>query len=430
MEQKKTSTGDLKSYAKQHQHALEYLLKWIVFAFILAFPMALSVFVLTRGVELLLKQLEMKTSYWIYFWPTVGALFLGLVLRLLDADVKEEGVPAYVKSILRHRGFMPGKIWPLKILATLVTVGFGGSGGLIGPMSQSGGALGSYLGRIFRRFPYLLPFREDDLRIAGICGAAAAFGALLKAPIAGGFLAVEILYAANMSYRDLFPAFLASASCYVIYCSWTCFDPLFQVARFDLSTDIIIYSLIVGVSGGIIGAIFIQTLRYIRKGFHRSRFPLILKPAVGGLLVGLTAYLINTDVMGYGREVFVLGSNGGEGLALSFVVLLLIGKLVATCFTVGSGGSGGVTFPMIVAGALMGAVGSKVFHITDPGQQMALSVTGICSLMGAVLNVPIAAIIFSIEVFHTQFALPAIIGAVVGFQIARPHVVFEYLDED
>lgn len=112
--------------------------------------------------------------------------------------------------------------------------------------------------------------------------------------------------------------------------------------------------------------------------------------------------------------------------ALISVILLILGKVVATAFTIGSGGSAGFTFPSLILGALAGDLVAISFGVIEPGTHLALIVVGIAGSLGAILNAPIASIVICTEIFGFSFSLPAILGGVIGFMVGRPKVIYEY----
>ncbi|HNT35174.1 MAG TPA: chloride channel protein, partial [bacterium] len=295
---------------QQYRRAWEYLVKWSIISVSIAIPAALSVWALRTFVDILFMRLCGKASALLFFMPAVGGLVVGLILYRIDHRVSGEGVPRYVKAVLENNGAIPFRIWPLKILATITSLGFGGSGGLVGPLAYAGGALGSSVGRALKKLPFLLPLQQSDLKVATVCGVGAALGALLKAPVAGAILAGEILYTASLSYRDLFPAMLASACSYLVYCFATDFKSFFDVAPFANSPQMVGYSALVGLAGGFVGILFVQTLRVVRHGFDRCFLPIVLRPAAGGVIVGILAWLVGREIMSVGRPLFHVAVTG------------------------------------------------------------------------------------------------------------------------
>jgi len=296
-------------------------------------------------------------------------------------------------------------------------------------MALVNGGVGSFLSRKLKGFSHPLHLREEELDTATVCGVAGALGALLKAPLGGGIFAVEILYAASINYRKLFPAILSSGIGYTIYGLITDFSPPWGRMAFSFRPREIPLFLLAAVLTGWMGLLFIAVYEKISAFFKGIGVSDNLKPALGGIGCGLIGLSIGLKVMGVGittlREIIQPRSTFTL-FALFSIMLFLFGKMAATAFTIGSGGSAGFTFPSIMLGALAGDLVAISFGVTDPGTHLALVVVGIAGSLGAILNVPIASIVICIEVFGFSFSLPAILGGVIGFMVGRPKVIYEY----
>jgi CIC family chloride channel protein len=148
--------------------------------------------------------------------------------------------------------------------------------------------------------------------------------------------------------------------------------------------------------------------------------------------------------MGFAQKGQVLGPgtfravlDPSSGLCIYMLALLLFGKIVATVFTVGSGNPAGLTGPVLMIGAMAGSImGSCLIPICTPGagsggpEHVGFVAVGMAGMLAAVLNVPIAAVVILMEVFGTTYALPAALGSIIAFSIARSEVVYRYLETE
>ncbi len=411
----------------KNEGTLNHILRWSLTSFIIGTTSGLVVYLFKSAVLFLsrLPSLQILT----YAGPALGGLITGLFIYRIEPRARGEGMPTYIQIVNEKSGFVPLRLTLLKYLAGLFTLGFGGSGGFVGPMALVNGGVGSFLSRKLKGLSHPFYLRGEELHTATVCGVAGALGALLKAPLGGGIFAVEILYAASINYRKLFPAILSSGLGYTIYGLLTDFTPPWGRMAFSFRPKEIPLFLLAAVLTGWTGLLFISVYEKVSAFLRRIKVSDDLKPALGGIGCGLIGLSIGIRVMGVGittlkeimqpRSTFTL-------FAIFSIVLLLLGKILATAFTIGSGGSAGFTFPSIILGALAGDLVAISFGVTAPGTHLALIVVGIAGSLGAILNVPIASIVICIEVFGFSFSLPAILGGVIGFMVGRPKVIYEY----
>jgi len=407
--------------------SLNYILKWSLTSLIIGTASGVVVYLFKRAV-LFFSQFP-AWQILVYAGPAFGGLIIGLVFYRIEPEARGEGMPTYIQAVNENRGFVPLRLTVLKYLAGLFTLGFGGSGGFVGPMALVNGGVGSFLARKLRSFSHPFNLKGEELNTATVCGVAGALGALLKAPLGGGIFAVEILYAASINYRKLFPAVLSSGLGYTIYGLITDFSPPWGRRAFSFQPKEIPLFLLAAVLTGWVGLFFITVYEKVSLLFRRIRISDDLKPALGGIGCGLTGLILGVKVMGVGTntlEEIMQPRSTFTLFALISVILLVLGKIVATAFTIGSGGSAGFTFPSLILGALAGDLVAISFGVTEAGTHLALIVVGIAGSLGAILNVPIASIVICIEMFGFSFSLPAILGSVIGFMVGRPKVIYEY----
>jgi len=207
------------------------------------------------------------------------------------------------------------------------------------------------------------------MRKLAICGISAAFGSIFTAPVAGGVFGTEIFYRDDMEYNNLFLGFLSSITAYYVHSVLLGQTRLFQFSPpegyvFVPSRDILFF-IALGVFVGFVSLFFIKSLYGYEHFNSRLNLPPYIKTALGGLLTGITAIIATPYIMGSGIDLvekLVLE----ESFPLSLILLMLLGKIVATSFTAGSGASGGVVAPSLTIGALTGTLVSQLVAYPYP----------------------------------------------------------------
>jgi CIC family chloride channel protein len=177
----------------------------------------------------------------------------------------------------------------------------------------------------------------------------------------------------------------------------------------------------------VVGMIFVYIYEEIKLPLRDKKRYRGIYPIIGGVGVTIIGLIFGQKVMGTGEDMVLTALNNQNFIIGG--IILLIGKLLATTITVKSGGSGGFTFPAIIMGALSANIISRLFGIEDAVLHHAIICTGITAAMASVLNTPIAASIIMLELFGVRAAPPVVMGAVLGFIIGRPTVIYSYRDK-
>lgn len=352
--------------------------------------------------------------------PVVGGIVSGLIAKYVTPEVRGHGTDAAIRAVLFRDGFIRGRTPLAKLAATISTVGSGGSGGLVGPMVHVGAGISSVLTRAFK-------LGRRYMRAMALSGMGAGVSGVLKAPLAGALAGLEILYRGpGLERGALIPSLVASVTSYLTVAMFLGFKPLLYQAvtlSFRTACDARTLSLAIamGVLSGLLSKLYSWAFYGIKAKTRRLKIPTVLKPALGALASGIIAiYLPQASGAGYAfLPALVTGAY-----AATTLLALCVGKLVATCFTVGSGGSGGVVAPAIFIGASLGA---SVFKFLAPtGALGALPISlgaieGIVGLLSGVCRIPLAAIALSIEITGCPaLVAPSIVTAVIAYVIAGP----------
>ncbi|ACV25143.1 chloride channel protein [Methanocaldococcus fervens] len=300
----------------------------------------------------------------------------------------------------------------LKVLLAGVVIAVGGSAGKEGPCVQSSA---SFADELYR----LLKLKNRELVI--ITGIAGGLGGAFSAPLGTAILACEIIEHENFNYINLLPPIIASVVGYIIFYMITGKKHLFDIyLSYSIHPLDFILFLLAAFFCSAISYYYIKTYRKIATTFDNFKAPYCIKTLIGGILVAIIGYFI-PEVLGLGlelvKDLFFLS------FPLELLILLLIGKILATSFTVGSGVPGGVVFPSICVGAISGMIFSSIIG-ADP---IPFIILGIATSLSASTNSPLGGAVLCTEIFGFDFAVPASIGAVIGYQITKFETIFKYI---
>jgi CIC family chloride channel protein len=346
--------------------------------------------------------------------PAVGGLLYGPLVQRFAKEARGHGVPEVMYAVALRGGRIAPQVVVVKALASALCMGSGGSVGREGPIVQIGSALGSTLGRILR-----VP--ENRMRLLVACGAAGGIAATFNAPLAGVFFAMELILR-DFAVEAFGAVVLSSVTASVIgraVFGDTAFLtlPAFHVGH---TAQYLLFALL-GVAAGAVGVGFTRVLYWIEDACDWAwRGPEWLRPAVGGLLLG-GVLLVLPQMYGVGYPV--LGDAIGGRYALGFVLLLLVGKMVATSMTIGIGGSGGVFAPSLFIGAMTGtAFGIAVHHVlpATAGSIGAYGLVGMGAAFAGAARAPITAVIILFELTgEYSIILPMMLAIVLATATSR-----------
>lgn len=337
----------------------------------------------------------------------IGGLISGFIVYTFAPEAEGHGTDTVVKAFHRQNGAIRKRVTPVKILASAITIGSGGSAGREGPTALFSAGFGSIYAGILKR-------SDKERRLLVLIGMAAGLSAIFRSPIGTAIFAVEVLYS-DMEFETeaLIYTMLGSIVAYALNAILVGWQPLFQVPG-NLSaehfSDYAWYTLL-GIASGIIGTILPNVFYYTRDLFKKIPIKDHFKPAIGGLGVGLIA-LAYPQVIGGGYGWIQKAINGQ--LIFSLLFILLFGKMIAFALTVSSGGSGGVFAPTLFVGAMLGGLFAEIFH-QPPA---AFAVVGMAAVFGSTARVPIATLLMVTEMTGGyNLLVPAALAVILGFYV-------------
>lgn len=355
---------------------------------------------------------------WVFVTVPTGFLIAWFLARRFAPEVAGDGVPEAAAALEVHGGRMRARVIPFKILATVATIGGGGSAGREGPIVQIGAAIGSVTSRRFN-------LGEDQVRSLVAAGAGAGIGAAFNAPIAGMLFALEVILS-SFAARHMSAIVIASITAAVTTRSIVGgeLELLTDVYRLQSPSELILYTglALVVVAVGLLFLGMVGRLdTFLRP---RARALGFIRPLVAGLLVaGLI--LIEPRLFGTGQSVMNELLGGGDlSSAWWALILLALGKAVATSLTTTSGASGGAFMPSLFMGAAVGTgfglLMSEVWP--SPVETGAFAVVGMAAMFAVVGRAPLTAILMVFEVTGArdyQLILPLMLTATLGTFLAE-----------
>lgn len=356
----------------------------------------------------------------IFLIPAIGGLLCGLVAFYLSPETLGGGTREAI-VYFHTTGKVKTRVPFVKTIVTGFTIGSGGSGGREGPIMQIGAGIGSIVGRMFKKIS------EKDKRILLACGMSAGMGSIFLSPIGGAIFGVEVLYKRDYEVEALVPALVSSITAYSVFHSLlSAFTGVpFGTLRIFNAPDVriqspveLIFYALLGLAGGLISLLYIELYKLVKKLFKKMKVPTPLKPAIGGLAVGLMGwkfqYVLGT---GYGYvQMAIKGLIDAKTLWIA-----TFAKILATTLTVGSGGSGGLFAPGVVIGALLGGGFGYVVHEFLPsvtGNPNGYILAGMVTLLAGAFKTPLSAVIMVFEMTGSYNLLPALaIASTISYVI-------------
>jgi len=333
---------------------------------------------------------------------TLGGLLSGLLVYNFAPEAEGHGTDTVVKAFHRAGGFIRARVAPLKLVASAITIGSGGSAGREGPTALIGAGVGSIYATIAHR-------SDEQRRVLVLAGMAAGLSAIFRSPIGSAFFAIEVLYG-SMEFEAgaLLHTMLASIVAYAVNGLFVGWQPLFYFPPTvnNLHALDYLWFCVLGVGGGLIATLLPVVFYRLRDLFRALPLPPALNPAIGGLGVGLIA-LKFPHILGGGYGWIQEAIDGKIAVKLLFILIFL--KIIAFALTVSSGGSGGVFAPTLFVGAMLGGFLASLFHL--PAAMFV--VVGMAATFGAAARVPIASLIMVTEMTGGYQLLPPAAFAVL-----------------
>jgi len=347
------------------------------------------------------------TSLLIPLLPALGGLLLGPISSIFPTEAKGHGVPEVMESVALRGGILKLRTVFIRAFASAVTIGSGGSAGREGPIAHIGAAIGSWVGQVFK-------MSSNNMRTLLGCGAAGGIAATFNAPIAGVLFSLEIVLG-DWQVATLSPIIMSSVIAtttarHIMGNEWA-----FEVPYYQLVNPVeIVFYIILGLLAGLVALMFIQTLDTFEDLFDKKiKIHPWLKPALGGLLVGLIG-LIFPQIFGNGYDPMGQALMGDMAFTMMFLLVFL--KILSTSLTLGSGGSGGIFAPGLYIGAMLGGSFGAVVHGMFPSitaTKGAYALVGMGAVLAAAAHAPLTNILILYEMTGDYHIILPIMAACI-----------------
>jgi chloride channel protein, CIC family len=336
--------------------------------------------------------------------PALGGLLSGVLVFTVAPEAEGHGTDSVIAAYHYRQGQIRPRVPLVKIVASALTIGTGGSGGREGPIAQIGAGFGSLLGNLLR-------LRAAERRVLMAAGMGAGIAAIFRAPLAGTMFAAEVLYRSpEFESEVIIPAGFASVVSYCVFGAYSGWEPLFTIPDLAFTNPWQLGPyLLLALFMALLAMIYTRSFYGIKSLFDRLPVRRQFRPAVGAFLtgiVGLLLYLLAgrqqqvLAVLAFGYSAIQDAMN--QDVAVSALVLLTVavGKILTTSLTIGSGGSGGVFGPSMVIGGCGGGAIGVLFHHLWPGlvpHPASFVIVGMAGFFAAAAKTPFSTLIIVSE---------------------------------
>lgn len=426
----------LVSWREHHvkEHNFVILLALIV-GILCGFAAQLLKFLIHAISSLLTANLSATTANWLYLvYPVIGILIVTIFIRYVVKDNISHGVTRVLYAISRRKSRLKKKNMYASLVASSVTIGFGGSVGAEGPIVFTGAAIGSNIGQAFRLSPRIL------MLLVG-CGAAAGIAGIFRAPIAGMLFTLEVLMI-DLTGTTVMPLLISSITGATVAYMFEGYDAEFFFSQSEpFSMHKIPYVLMLGVACGLMSLYFTRVMFMMESMFSRLDKKW-LKISVGGIIIAVLVFVfpplygegydsINMLLAGDYSSIldgtfFYVDRDSIWFIAL-FIFAIVMMKAFATSATNGAGGVGGTFAPSLFVGALCGFLFAFVLNNMFEGgvdiSNKNFSLLGMAGVMSGVMHAPLMAIFLTAEMTGGyDLFLPLLIVSTLSYMTIR---VFE-----
>lgn len=417
----------------------------LILSFLVGLFAAVAAFILHWLIEeiqlLLTEGFDTETFNWMYLvYPVIGIYLTSLFVRHIVKDEISHGITRILYAISSKRSRLKGHNCWSSVIASAITIGFGGSVGAEAPIVLTGSAIGSNLGKLFK-------MDNKTLMLLVGCGAAAAIAGIFKAPIAGLVFTLEVLMI-DLTMASLLPILISSVTATCFTYIFTGSDSLFTFTLDNpWPVERIPANILLGVFGGFVSLYFIRTMTACESVFGRLKQKPIAKLLLGALILSPLIFLFPSLYgEGYGSINILLSGKteadwdtilhnspfyGHSNMLVPYIGMVLLTKVFATSATNGGGGCGGTFAPSLFIGAFAGFFFARIWNIYNIGvflPEKNFALLGMAAVMAGVMHAPLTGIFLIAEITGGyQMFIPLMIVSICSYLtiiIFEPHSIY------
>lgn len=353
--------------------------------------------------------------------PVCGALLLIPLSLLFKGEVNGYGFPKFLERVNIKGGRIKRRTVPLKIISSALTIGTGGSAGVEGPIAQIGGAIGSFVGQLFK-------VSGNRIKLLIAAGSAGGIAATFNAPIAGVMFATEIVLLGNYELTSFAAIVISAGIATVVSRVYYGENPIFTVPAYEVNAYEIPLYIIFGIFMGVVAVLYIKSFYKIKDKFDDLKIHPQLKPVIGAFLVGSIGIFF-PQIMGDGYKIIEQALDGNIVFIIMFALIFF--KIIATSLTLGSGGAGGMFAPALFIGAMAGGAFGWVVHTMFPAYTSnpgAYATVGVGAFLAAATHAPLTAIFLLFEMTgNYKIIVPIMFASILGTLTAK-HLYRDSID--
>ena len=380
---------------------------------------------------------QVNYLYWLY--PVIGILLAGLFVKYIVRDDISHGVTKILYAISQRKSrIKPHNMWT-SILASSVTIGFGGSVGAEAPIVLTGAAIGSNLGRLFR-------MEQKTLMLLVGCGAAGAIAGIFKAPIAGLVFVIEVLML-DLTMTSVLPLLITSVTAATMSYIFTGTEAMFKFSQTEtFAIERIPYVIFLGIFCGLVSLYFTRIMNWTEGQFRKIGTTFWRKFMLGGIMLSLLIFLfpplygegydtithlLNGQFYGLMDNSMFYSLNDSYFGIIIFLNLILLTKVFASSATNGGGGCGGIFAPSLYLGCIAGFIfahTSNYFPATMYLSEKNFALLGMAGIMSGVMHAPLTGVFLIAELTGGyDLFLPLMIVSIVSYitiLMFEPHSIY------